>query len=275
MEGKSSGSRLRRSGRSKHRTANPMAVYEYALRCAIRAYLEQQSGTDALNSKPTSESSNRHSIHMGVSGVLGSITDKFGDDDQKKSDKLTREIVRSLLKKLDETKKSKDLSKMDREEKIFLAILAQFQSKLQQHRYRPQGTVNDLVVTFLKTSQAELRKSDPSPLVWHDELNRHMARFAQIVKQTVQEEAPSAATPELMENLNSFIEPPGAKRRQSDRKPQPSASPNSPEPASGSVEALERFPMVIMIQNMFQVSDGDPRRKLQELQKICNDSVRR
>ncbi|KAG2221341.1 hypothetical protein INT45_014025 [Circinella minor] len=274
MEGKSSGSRLRRSGRSKHRTANPMAVYEYALRCAIRAYLEQQSGTSSLNSKkPALDSPNRHSIHMGVSGVLGSITDKFGDDDQKKSDKLTREIVRSLLKKLDETKKSKDLSKMDREEKIFLAILAQFQSKLQQHRYRPQGTVNDLVITFLKTSEAELRKSDPNPAIWYEEMNRHMARFAKIVKQTVQEDAPSAATPELMEKLNSFIEPPGTKKRQADRKPQTTSNPNSPEPASGSLEALESFPMIIMIQNMFQVSDGDHRRKLQELQKICNDSA--
>ncbi|KAI9243823.1 hypothetical protein BDA99DRAFT_529801 [Phascolomyces articulosus] len=275
MEGKS-GSRLRRSGRSKNRTANPMAVYDYALRCAIRAYLEQQTGSNGLATKKAAgggggNNDNRHSIHMGVSGVLGSITDKFGDD-EKKSDKMTREIVRSLLKRLEEVKKAKDLSRMDREEKIFLAILSQFQSKLQQQRYRPQGTLNDLVITFLKTAEAELRKSDPNPAIWYEELNRHMARFAEIVKQTVLEDAPSSATPELMEKLDSFITP-NAKRRQSDRRQPTPASPNSPQPADGSVEALERFPMIIMIQNMFQVSDTDHRRKLQELQKICTDSA--
>ncbi|KAI9496068.1 hypothetical protein BDB00DRAFT_927113 [Zychaea mexicana] len=267
-----SGSKLRRSGRSKNRTANPMAVYDYALRCALRAYLEQSGNNNsaALNASKKDRGDNRHSIHMGVSGVLGSLTDKFGDD-EKKSDKLTREIVRGLLKRLDEVKKSKDLSKMDREEKIFLAIISQFQSKLQQQRYRPTGTVNDLVITFLKTAEAELRKSDPNPAIWYEELNRHIARFAEIVKQTVQEDAPSSATPELMEKLNHFITP--TKRRQSDRKQPAPPSPNSPQPADGSIEALESFPMISLIQNMFQVSDADHRKKLKELRAVCTDSA--
>lgn len=269
MEAKT-GSKLRRSGR-KTRTANPMAVYDYALRCAIRACLEQQSGTLTSSPSATSQAKptrpDRHSIHMGVSGVLGSLTDKFGDE--AKSDKLTREIVRGLLKRLDDVKRTST-------DRTYLSVLAVFtKNNLQSQRYKPTGSVNDLVIAFLKTSESELRKVDPNPAVWYEQLNQYIARFAELVIQTIQEDAPSCATPELMEKLNNFIDPPNkssARRRESERK-QPPGSPGSPMPQNDPLDLLENFPMVKTVQNLFQVSNADHRRKLQELKPICTESV--
>ncbi|KAI9316096.1 hypothetical protein BX666DRAFT_2028321 [Dichotomocladium elegans] len=234
------GSKLRRNGRKKN-IINSAAVYDYALRCAIRAYIEQTAGSSNKDGKK--ERPERYSIHVG--GVLNTLTDKFGDEG--KSDKLTREIVRSLQKRLDDYKKSKDLTRIDHEEKIFMAVVAHFQTKLQQHRYKPTGSVNDLVVQFLMISQDELKKFDPNNTISHEQLNRYMSKFAEIVIQTTT-------------------------RSHSDRK-QPVA-PGSPLPsADEAIQALEEFPMIITVQNLFQVSNEDHRRKLQELQPLCTDSA--
>ncbi|CDS04773.1 hypothetical protein LRAMOSA07303 [Lichtheimia ramosa] len=261
------GSKLRRSGR-KNRSLNSMLVYDYALRCAIRAYLEQTSGSSPSNKEPKKDRTERHSIHMGM-GMLGSLTDVFGEDGGK-SDKLTREIVRGLLKRVDKYKTSKDLTRIDHEEKLFLAVLSQFQAKLQKQRYKPTGSVNDLVVQFLQTSQIELKKSTTDAAAMYEQLNQYMSKFAEIVIQTVQEDAPSSATPELMERLNGFVAPVKKTRSHQDHR-QPS-TPGTPV-VDGSIEALERFPMVITVQNLFQVSDEDHRKKLQELQPLCTDAA--
>lgn len=206
----------------------------------------------------------------GVSSVLGSLTEKFSDDS--KPDKLTREIVRSLLRRLDDVKKGKDPGRPGSEDKCFITVVSQFQKTLQQQRYRPTGTINDMVINFLKASEAELRKNDPNPAVWYDQLNRYIARFAELVMRTVQEDAPSSATPELLEKLNHFVSPKSTRRHSDRRKPTPSSSPGA-LPADGSVEAFENFSMVRTVQNLFQVSDEDHRRKIQELLPICTESV--
>ncbi|KAI7868232.1 hypothetical protein BDF14DRAFT_1881026 [Spinellus fusiger] len=267
MEIKSNSTLRRGGGGAKRatRTLNPMTVYDYALRCAIRACIEQ-SGPQPTTKEPKKE---RQSVHIGVGDVFGSITDKFMDEG--KPDKLTKEIVRGLLRRVDDISKGKDISKTEFQDKRFLSVVNQVQKVLQQHRYKPTGTVNDLVIIFLKTSEVELKRANPNPAIWYEELNRYIARFAELVIVTVQEDAPSAATPELMEKLNGFVGPSKAGRRNSEKK-QPPGSPSSPLP-SGSLEALENFPMVKTVQHLFQVDDVEHRRKLRELQLICTESA--
>lgn len=265
------------STRRAQRPINTMSVYDYSLRCAIRACLEQTSNLrpSLLNTNSRSSERDRRSVHLGVSDMLGSLSDRFGDES--KPDKLTREVVRALLRRLDDIKKGKDTSKMEYREQRFLTVVAQVQKSVQQHRYRPSGTINDLVIVFLKTSEAEFKKENPNPAAaatWRDDLTRYVARFADIVKQTVQEDAPSSSSPELIDKLNGFIGSgrPSAKTRQlSDKRNQ--ASPTQPSLAYGSVESFENFPMVKTVQALFQVNPLEHRRKLRELQTVCTQSV--
>ncbi|KAI8096728.1 uncharacterized protein BX664DRAFT_291795 [Halteromyces radiatus] len=269
-----SGSTLRRSVggiRKSQRPINPISVYDYALRCAIRACLEQTS-----NLRPNSQNSrsekDRRSVHLGVSDMLGSLTERFGDES--KPDKLTREVVRALLRRLDDIKKGKDSSKIEYREQRFLNVVAQVQKSVQQHRYRPSGTINDLVIVFLKTSETEFKKENPNMVAWRDDLTRYVARFAEILKQTVQEDAPSSSSPELIDKLNGFIGSSTKTSRQlSDKRNQ--SGPGSPLPslAYGSIESFESFPMIKTVQALFQVDPIEHRRKLRELQPICTQSA--
>ncbi|CAO3595997.1 unnamed protein product [Absidia cylindrospora] len=255
-----------------------MSVYDYSLRCAIRACLEQTS-----NQRPSSSLQNsrterdRRSVHLGVSDMLGSLSDRFGDENSSngnKTDKLTREVVRALLRRLDDIKKGKDTSKMEYREQRFLTVAAQVQKSVQQHRYRPSGTINDLVIVFLKTSETEFKKENPNMAAWRDDLTRYVARFADIVKQTVQEDAPSSSSPELIDKLNGFIGSgrPSTKSRQLSDKRNP-ASPLPSAAAYGTVESFENFPMVKTVQSLFQVDPLEHRRKLRELQSVCTQSA--
>ncbi|KAG0163815.1 hypothetical protein DFQ28_011189 [Apophysomyces sp. BC1034] len=262
MEIKSSSTLRRGGGRRTTRSVNPMAAYDCALRCAIRAYIEQNGNQPAVKEKKE-----RQSVHIGVGDVFGSLTEKFGEES--KPDKLTKEIVRGLLRRLEDINKGKDTSKAEFQDKRFIAVVGQAKKVLQQHRYKPTGTVNDLVIIFLKASEVELKKSNPNPAVWYAELNNYIARFAELVMLTVQEDAPSSATPELLEKLNGFIHPSKPGRRNSDKAASPSASPSP----SGSIDALENFGMCKTVQNLFRVEDSEHRRKLRELQPICTESA--
>ncbi|KAF7728272.1 hypothetical protein EC973_006446 [Apophysomyces ossiformis] len=262
-----SGSTLRRGGgRRATRSVNPMVAYDWALRCAIRAYIEQ-NGNQSTNTAAAKEKKERQSVHIGVGDVFGSLTEKFGEES--KPDKLTKEIVRGLLRRLEDISKGKDTSKAEFQDKRFLAVVGQAKKVVQQHRYKPTGTVNDLVIVFLKASEVELKKSNPNPAVWYGELNNYIARFAELVMVTVQEDAPSSATPELLEKLQGFIQPSKPGRRNSEKQSSPSSSPSP----SGSVDALENFPMIKTVQNLFRVEDNEHRRKLRELQPICTESA--
>ncbi|KAG0169801.1 hypothetical protein DFQ30_003238, partial [Apophysomyces sp. BC1015] len=269
------GSTLRRGGGSgagkrAARTVNPVVVYDFALRCAIRACLEQNGNQRTVEVKK--ERTERHSVHLGVSDMLGSLTEKFGED--RNPERLTREIVRGLLRRLDDIRKGRDTSKPEYQDQRFVSVVAQVRKNLQQHRFRPTGTVNDLVIVFLKTSEAELKRSNPNPAAWYEDLNRYITSFTGLVIQTVQEDAPSSATPELMEKLRTFLGPSKTTRQNSDRRAPPgSPGATSPVPASDSLEALENFPLVKTVQELFQVTDVEHRRKLRELQSICTESA--
>lgn len=282
-----SGSRVRRSARRPHRSSiNTTAVYDYALRCAIRAFKEQSSGLEGpqqqlQQSSLSSQKGDRHSLHL--SSMIDSLTEKF-DKDNNSTDRLTRDIVSGLMNRLNEIRKGRDTSRLLHQDACFREVVSQFHSKWHLHRLRPSGTINDLVISFLKISQAEIAKENggqPNT----QQVNRFMARFAELLIQTLKEDAASSpVTPELMERLNGFVAPP-VKRTKSHYQHQrparrtPSATPPPLPPLHGGtaapidMAALERFPMVMMVQSLFGVSDHEHRRKLRELESICTDKV--
>ncbi|CAO3610411.1 unnamed protein product [Mucor hiemalis] len=213
-----SSSTLRRGGGNSRRTVrtlNPAFVYDYTLRCAIRACLEhqkkQKGGAAAQAAKEAKEkASNRHSVHL--SGL-----DKYNE--------------------------------------------------VKQHRYRPSGSINDLLITFLRTSEAELKKSDPNPAVWFKDLDRYVVRFTEILLLVLKEDAPQAASAELIDTLNKSILPPKSKQQQQQEQRNSNAN-NSTD----IIDIIENYPMVKTVQNLFQIENSIHRQKIRDLQAICTDS---
>ncbi|KAI8388415.1 uncharacterized protein BYT42DRAFT_510820 [Radiomyces spectabilis] len=264
-----SGSTLRRGGgggRRTARTVNPQIVYDAVLRCAVRVCNELNGNTP---SGPKELKKERSSGYLGID-VFGGLSDKFGEES--KPDKLTREIVRGMARRLDDISDGKDLTKTEYQDKRFKAVIKQMKKVLQQHRYRPTGTVNDLVIIFLKTSETELKRHDPNPAVWYEDLNRFIARFAELLVITIQEDAPSSASPEVMELLDGFISP-RTIPRSSDKKKAASTPGNASPIPSDSIESLENFPMIQTIQKLFDIPNAEHTAKLRELQPLCTESA--
>ncbi|KAI9317539.1 hypothetical protein BX666DRAFT_2026816 [Dichotomocladium elegans] len=242
-----------------------MHIYDYTLRCAIRAYHEQ-TANNASNSieppPPPQHRPERHSLHM--SNLISSSG--------KESDKLTRDVVRGLMRRLDDIRKGRDESRMIHQDRTFQNAVAAFYPKLQAQRYIPTGTVNDLVIAFLKTSQAELaREQQQGQTPQHyDKLNQFVARFAEILIQTLQDT--DNMTPELSELLNGFLAP-VTKKTQRNHPTANNGHSNARSSPLTSATALERFPMVMTVQALFKVSNEDHRRKLQELQRTCTEGA--
>ncbi|KAI9305848.1 hypothetical protein BJ944DRAFT_282170 [Cunninghamella echinulata] len=255
MEGGNSSVRYNGLDNSR-RSPNVKLVYDYALRCAIRACLEQSSNTrPALLTTNSRSEKDRRSVHLGVSEMLGNLSERFSEES--KPDKLTREVVRALLKRLDDIKKGKDTSVPEYKSPRFLSVIAQ--------RYRPSGTINDLT---------EFKKENPNMVAWSEDLNLYVSRFAEIVKRTVIEDAPSSSSPELIDKLNGFILSNRPTTRQtSEKRNQLSSSSSFTSAAYGSVESFESFPMVKTVQALFQVDPIEHRKKLRELQPICTQSA--
>lgn len=256
---------------STTRAVNPNIVYEYALRCAIRAHMEQtekkrDSTTIMSPSGSVSKKEKRTSSHHSFS----SLNDKFSNEDSKKSGKLTREIVKSLTKRLEDVYKEKDVSKEEFMDKRFRTVAKIVKKGLQEHRYRPSGTINDIVVLFLKTSEAELKISQPIVALWYDDLNRFLARFVEMVIQTLQKDAPSSATPELIESLSAFCTP---KQKANTAASEKRTSNSSNKSSINQDNSIQYFPMVLTIKNLFQMNDKEHHKKLKELVPICTESV--
>ncbi|KAG2181874.1 hypothetical protein INT44_008690 [Umbelopsis vinacea] len=265
------GSTLRRGGgggRSKtSKTINPLAVYDYALRCAILASLEDSRQSQKADEAQKSRQDRHSTVHLG--DVLGNITERFSEES--KPDKLTKEIVRGLLKRIDDIIKGKDTTRHEYHDPKFITSLTLFQRPLQLQKSRPMGTINDLVIIFLKTSEVELKKDNPNPAVWGEHLTQYIACFSDLLKKTIQEDAPSSASPELLQALSTFSGPKSARSNSGNKR---STIVNSPNPSSGSgIESLENAPMVQTVQHLFQVSEKDHRKKLRELQPICTESA--
>ncbi|KAI9485405.1 MAG: hypothetical protein EXX96DRAFT_513980 [Benjaminiella poitrasii] len=287
MQAKNS-STLRRGGNSSRRairTLNPAYVYDYTLRCAIHACLEHQNKQKlAVNSREnrssgshsSSTSSHRHSVHLsGVSDVFGNIADKFVSDESNASkDKLTKPVVVGLMRRLDDIKDGRDVSKTEYLDRRFISIVKQVRDIVKQHRYRPQGSINDLLVTFLRTSEAELKKSDPNPAVWFKDLDRYVVLFTEVLLLTLKEDAPNSASAELILTLNKSILPPKSKKQQlqEQRSSSNNSSNNTNTSSTDILDIIENFPMVKTVQNLFQIENSIHRQKIRDLQSICTES---
>ncbi|CAO3590690.1 unnamed protein product [Absidia cylindrospora] len=200
---------------------------------------------------------------IGMGDMFGSIT----DGNNSKPDKLTKEVVRGLIRRLEEISSGENTVKPEYLDKRFLTVIQQFQKVLQQHRYKPTGTINDLVIIFLKTSEVELKLDNPNPAVWYGDLNQYIARFAELVIATVEEDAPALATPELMDKLTGFL---GTSKQTSSSS---SSSDSDTKATSDSFEALEKYPMVQTVKLIFDVDDLEHRKTLRELEPICTESA--
>jgi hypothetical protein len=263
------------SKRTSSKSVNPNIVYDFALRCAIRANLEQaeKKSTTATGVSPSSSLSNNVSSSNKKKDVSNSLND---DDKKQNSDKLTREIVKGLIRRLEDIYKEKDTSKIEYSDTRFRAVCKAVKKTLAEKRYRPNSTINDTVVLFLKSSESQLKKSD-NPALWYDDLQRFVARFAEIVIQTIQQDAPSSATPELMEKLSAFCTPNNSnnnyQKRATQEKRSSASSSSSNTAANDRTSTIEDFPMIITIKNLFQMDDFEHRSKINELLPLCTESV--
>lgn len=265
---------VKNSKRSSGRNISSDIVYDFALRCAIRANLEQAekkptsgiSPTSSFNNSSKKKEDRQSSLHHSFS----SLTDIFSDS--KQTDKLTREIVKGLIKRLDDVYKEKDTSKIEYLDTRFRAVCKTVKKNLGEHRYRPTGTINDTVILFLKSSESQLKNDKEDPALWYVDLQKFIARFVEMVIQTIQQDAPSAATPELLEKLSSFCTPNNNTQKRSIQAEKRSSSSSS---SSTTIDTLEEFPMVITIKKLFRIDDDDHRKKLMDLVPICTESVSR
>lgn len=261
-------------GSSRHVSSD--VVYDFALRCAIRANLEQAekkptsgiSPTSSLNSNSNGNIKKKEDRHSSLHHSFSSLTDIFSDG--KQTDKLTREIVKGLIRRLEDVYKEKDTSKAEYLDTRFRAVCKTVKKNLSEHRYRPTGTINDTVIMFLKSSEAQLKNDKEDPALWYADLQKFIARFAEMVIQTIQQDAPSAATPELLEKLSGFCTPQNNTQKRSIQAEKRSSSSSS---SSTIIDSLEEFPMVITIKKLFRMEDDEHRKKLLELIPICTESV--
>ncbi|KAI8975730.1 hypothetical protein BDF20DRAFT_977296 [Mycotypha africana] len=263
-------STLRRGGgnsRRNVRTLNPAFVYDYTLRCAIHACIENHNKQKLAPQFAQRSSSNRHSVHLsGMTDVFGNIADKISGDEPNK-DKLTKPVVVGLIRRLDDIKDGKDVSKPDYLDRTFISVVTQFRYVVKQHRYRPQGSINDLVVTFLRTSETELKKSDPNPAVWFKDLDRYVVLFTEILLLVLKEDAPNTASPELIQTLSKSILPPKSKQQKQQR-----SSTGSTGSSTNILDIIENYPLVKTVQNLFQIEDSIHKQKIRDLQPICTES---
>ncbi|GAA5797543.1 hypothetical protein HPULCUR_002931 [Helicostylum pulchrum] len=273
MQAKSSSTLRRGIGNSRRtvRTLNPAFVYDYTLRCAIRACLDEEAKQKGGLKEPKEKTLNRHSVHLGgVSDVFGNLADKFvGEDTSGGKDKLTKSIVVPLMHRLENIKDGKDVSKQEYLDRRFISVVRQVRDEVKKHRYHPSGSINDLLIVFLKTSETELKKTDPNPAVWFKDLDRYVIRFTEILLLTLKEDAPNAASPELMDTLRKSILPPKSKQQQQQEQ-RNNASPNNA--STDIIDIIENYPMVKTVQNLFQIENSIHRQKIRDLQAICTES---
>ncbi|CEP08882.1 hypothetical protein [Parasitella parasitica] len=250
------------SQKSTSRAVHPGTVYEYALRCAIRAHMEQtekKQNTTSTTSPSGSFTKKKEERHLSLHHSFSSLLDKFSSEDDKKSGKLTREIVKSLSKRLEDVYKEKDVSKAEFTDNRFRAVAKTVRKELQKHQYRPTATINDIAIFFLQSSKAKLEVNQSNPALQCDDLNRFMATFVTMVIQTLQNDAPSSATPELIENLSAICAP--SQKTASDKR--------------SSIKTdndIQDFPMVLTIKHLFRMTEKEHQRKLSELIPVCTES---
>ncbi|RUS24529.1 hypothetical protein BC938DRAFT_473438 [Jimgerdemannia flammicorona] len=261
-------STLRRNvrGPGGHNAIEQSAVYEYALRCAILAASE-----DARNAAAAEAISQRQKEkqekHATINDVIGSLTDLFGDDG--KPNKLTKEVCKGLNKRIDDIIKRRDTSNPAYQDQHLINALTQFQTPLMQsQKSKPTGTINDLLLIFIKTSEHELRRAYPPPQTTGDRLNAHLAVFAGLLKETIIHDAPQSASAELVRALEGFT------------LSSPKTARSDPGPSQRRANAqtgptfFENTPLVKTVKDLFQVPQEQHREMVRRLQNVCTEQVR-
>ncbi|KAI7861970.1 hypothetical protein BDF14DRAFT_1737371 [Spinellus fusiger] len=245
------------------KSISPVIVYDFALRCALRACMEQTHQRSDLRK----DRSDRYSLHLGLGDRLSHWSEKFSDDT--KPDKLTREIVQSLLRRLDDIKKGRDVSQPEYHDPRFVASVTHLRRSLQLYRYRPSGSINDLVAQFLKIAEGEVKRANTMTPASYDELDRFTKKFVGVLILALSEDTSSTTTTESVEKLRAwmFVQPSG---QHSDiRSPVLSKSGNPP--VYGSLEAFETNSMVKTVQHLFQVSEVEHNKRVKELHGLCTE----
>ncbi|KAI8973443.1 hypothetical protein BDF20DRAFT_960679 [Mycotypha africana] len=285
----------RKSKRFSFRAVSSHIIYDYALRCAIRAYLEQTGERpETPSSLSTHLSITKKKDEHRFSQIYNfpNLADKLSSsssssvDDSKKNGKLTQDLVKGILKRLEDIYKapeSNGTAENDALEKKFRTVCKMTKKHLQQEKkLHRTGTINDVVVQFLKISEAELKVLHPNnPAIWYDDLNTFLSRFVDLVIQTLQYDAPSSATPEVLDKLSAFCTPSTThspkwksssvdhSRGSSTYNHQTSSAGDSCASAVLTVDSLLNYPMIKLIQQLFKINQEEHRQKLKELIPIC------
>ncbi|KAG1257362.1 hypothetical protein G6F68_009340 [Rhizopus microsporus] len=148
-----------------------------------------------------------------MSDVFENLADKIvGDEGGEKSNKLTNPVVVGFMRRLDDIKDGKDVSKSEYIDRRFISVVRHMRDEVKQYRFRPQGSINDLVVTFLKLK---------------------------ILLLVLREDAPSAASSEYIESLQRSILP-KPKQQSTTEQRNSSSSGNS---TTDTLDMVEDFPM--------------------------------
>ncbi|RCI06748.1 hypothetical protein CU098_013112 [Rhizopus stolonifer] len=187
------------SKRTSNRSIHPATLYDYVLRSAILAWIEQSRSTKK-----------RNSFHH----LLESV----------KREKIPRDLTKGLCRRLEPMI---DLPAVRHQTR-------QINKELVENRHK---TMDDLVDLFLRADQSV--QDNP---------------FRDILLQTLQEEG--LATPELVEKLN-----PEDERRKKKRT----------SVLLGSSCLLEEFPIVVHLQELFNIQEDEHKRKLNELVMLCTE----
>lgn len=249
-----------------------IAVYEYALRCAILAASEDARNAAAAEAQALKEKEQpkQHNA-IGLDNIVGAFTDLFADDN--KPNKLSKELCRGLSKRIEEVTKRRDTSNPSYQDPQLLAALTQFQAPLNMQKTKSTGTINDLLLIFIKTSQHELLRAYPPPQPTGDKLNTHLAAFAGLLKETIIHDAPHFASPDIVRALEGFaaFQPKAARNDSGVSNRRPNTGSN---PASGPTSFFENTPLVKRVQELFQIPQQQHTDTVWRLQPICTEQVR-
>lgn len=265
------------------RPPNLIIAYDYTLRCAIYAFIEQNGRYFQANNSEESiihrhrsfrSRIYRHSVHLStVSDILGNFTDKLIYNEDNNQERLTKPVVIGLLHRLDSILDGKDSSKKEYLDHSFLVIVRQIRMVVKQHRYRPKGSINDILVSFRTVTEVELEKIHDYSAAWREHLTiLYIELLTEVLCLVLEEDAPNSASPELVEALKNSI------LQKNQKKLQPSSPKNNNVSSttknfSNILDAIENFFLVKKVQDLFQVNSLTHKQKISTLYPICTESV--
>ncbi|OZJ03936.1 hypothetical protein BZG36_02932 [Bifiguratus adelaidae] len=276
-----------RTARDSQRV-DPIAVYDYTLRCAVLAAQEELKSKMTDTTPPGTDGSGRRAATPGGERVekhssttlhdtLGGLAEMFSDSD--KQDKLNRDVVKGLLRRIDDVLSRRDVSNHVYADPHFLAAVRSFRSPLDAQKAKPSGKINDLIVIFVQTSKIELTRAFPPPATISEHLNAHVAAFTELLKVTLTHDAPGAASPETIERLAGLSAPTkrassgGSRSRDTPSYQTHSRSGSLPvNRMNAMLEGVESHPLVKGVAELFQMDPNVHTRKVRELMALCTDA---